>query len=97
MFRTSDNSGSVLESGAGESEPLLQLGDDNSFQPGEPSAASASIGSTDNDGEEVLLTKRQLWSLYLSHFLSTWNARGYEFAAVRVPYAALPLISRLTH
>ena len=30
------------------------------------------------------LTRRQLWSLYLSHFLSTWNARGYEFAAVRV-------------
>lgn len=28
------------------------------------------------------VTQRQIWGLYLSHFLSTWNARSYEFAAV---------------
>lgn len=28
------------------------------------------------------LTQTQARSLYLSHLLSTWNARTYEFAAV---------------
>lgn len=28
------------------------------------------------------LTRSQAWNLYVSHALSTWNARGYEFAAV---------------
>lgn len=31
----------------------------------------------------TVLTKAQAWSLYTSHFLSTWNMRMYEFAAVR--------------
>ncbi len=34
-------------------------------------------------GGEVL-TSAQLWGVYLSHFLSTWNSRCYEFAAVSV-------------
>ncbi len=28
------------------------------------------------------LTRAQALNLYVSHALSTWNARGYEFAAV---------------
>lgn len=31
---------------------------------------------------EMDLNKTQAWALYLSHFLSTWNGRSYEFAAV---------------
>lgn len=31
------------------------------------------------------LTRGQAFNLYLSHALSTWNARGYEFAAVGIP------------
>ena len=33
---------------------------------------------------EAGLSSEQLMRLYLSHFLSTWNSRCYEFAAVRV-------------
>jgi len=29
------------------------------------------------------LTRSQAFNLYTSHAFSTWNARGYEFAAVR--------------
>lgn len=32
--------------------------------------------------ELKLMTKSQAWNLYTSHFLSTWNMRLYEFAAV---------------
>ncbi|ESZ93635.1 hypothetical protein SBOR_5984 [Sclerotinia borealis F-4128] len=31
---------------------------------------------------ELELDKSQAWNLYLSHFLSTWNGRSYEFAAI---------------
>ncbi|KAF7951343.1 hypothetical protein EAE96_006659 [Botrytis aclada] len=31
---------------------------------------------------EMDLNKAQAWTLYLSHFLSTWNGRSYEFAAI---------------
>ncbi|KAM0152008.1 hypothetical protein ACHAPG_007900 [Botrytis cinerea] len=31
---------------------------------------------------EINLNKAQAWTLYLSHFLSTWNGRSYEFAAI---------------
>jgi hypothetical protein len=30
------------------------------------------------------LTRGQAYTLYLCHFLSTWNARSYEFASVRL-------------
>lgn len=33
---------------------------------------------------EAGLSSEQLMRLYLSHFLSTWNSRCCEFAAVRV-------------
>lgn len=29
------------------------------------------------------MTRAQVWNLYTTHILSTWNARTYEFAAVR--------------
>ena len=32
--------------------------------------------------EMDLMTRSQAWNLYTSHFLSTWNMRMYEFAAV---------------
>ncbi|OTA80182.1 hypothetical protein M434DRAFT_401860 [Hypoxylon sp. CO27-5] len=31
------------------------------------------------------LTRSQALNLYVSHAFSTWNARGYEFAAVCLP------------
>ncbi|KAI0594018.1 Ferroportin1-domain-containing protein [Biscogniauxia sp. FL1348] len=49
----------------------------------------------DQDQEEVPLprlglTRSQAFNLYLSHAFSTWNARGYEFAAVLFTAAAYP-------
>lgn len=34
--------------------------------------------------EPVHITKSQAYNLYTSHFLSTWNIRTYEFAAVSI-------------
>lgn len=34
------------------------------------------------DEDQVYITKSQAYNLYTSHFLSTWNIRTYEFAAV---------------
>lgn len=39
----------------------------------------------DDATTEVELNNDQLMRLYLSHFLSTWNSRCYEFAAVCSP------------
>ncbi|KAI5862711.1 hypothetical protein GGS23DRAFT_571444 [Durotheca rogersii] len=36
------------------------------------------------------LARSQAWNLYLSHALSTWNARGYEFATILFTAAAYP-------
>ncbi|KAI0098750.1 Ferroportin1-domain-containing protein [Nemania sp. FL0031] len=36
------------------------------------------------------LTRAQAFNLYLSHAFSTWNARGYEFAAILFTAAAYP-------
>ncbi|TGJ83321.1 hypothetical protein E0Z10_g5456 [Xylaria hypoxylon] len=36
------------------------------------------------------LTRAQAFNLYLSHAFSTWNARGYEFAAILFTAAAFP-------
>lgn len=52
-------------------------------------------GNTENDpsnGGEVdpafcELDRTHLYRLYLSHFLSTWNTRTYEFAAVSAQFA----------
>lgn len=34
------------------------------------------------DEDEPLMTRSQAFNLYTTHFLSTWNVRTYEFAAV---------------
>lgn len=36
------------------------------------------------------LSRAQAFNLYISHALSTWNARGYEFAAILFTAAAYP-------
>ncbi len=38
----------------------------------------------DNGEEKVVIRRGVLWRLYISHFLSTWNMRSYEFTVVRV-------------
>ncbi|CZR60910.1 related to ferroportin 1 [Phialocephala subalpina] len=40
--------------------------------------------------EPVCITKSQAYNLYTSHFLSTWNIRTYEFAAIIFTQAAYP-------
>jgi len=35
------------------------------------------------EGTTDALSKKQLWGIYTTHFLSTWNTRSYEFAAAR--------------
>jgi hypothetical protein len=69
-----------------EGEPLLPLErETNNFAVHEDEDSSTNdTQETESHENEVVLTKRQSWSLYLSHFLSTWNARGYEFAAVKI-------------
>lgn len=47
------------------------------------------VVSADGHNEQAVLSRRQLWGLYTSHTLSTWNARGYEFAAVGPPPPAI--------
>lgn len=42
---------------------------------------SDSISSSTGEDDD-LMTRSQAWNLYTSHFLSTWNVRTYEFAAV---------------
>ncbi|KAI0415622.1 Ferroportin1-domain-containing protein [Xylaria grammica] len=49
----------------------------------------------DNSRDEIQdarpgLTRAQAFNLYLSHAFSTWNARGYEFAAILFTAAAYP-------
>lgn len=36
------------------------------------------------------LTRHGAWNLYISHALSTWNVRTYEFAAVGLPFSLSP-------
>ncbi|KUJ20381.1 uncharacterized protein LY89DRAFT_579459 [Mollisia scopiformis] len=40
--------------------------------------------------EELYITRSQAYNLYTSHFLSTWNIRTYEFAAIIFTQAAYP-------
>jgi iron-regulated transporter 1 len=49
------------------------------------SMADASItqmSETTLDIEPEFMTRSQAFNLYISHLLSTWNIRTYEFAAV---------------
>ncbi|KAH7026507.1 uncharacterized protein B0I36DRAFT_366064 [Microdochium trichocladiopsis] len=56
------------------------------LQPTEPPGSPRAVDRTSG------LTRPQAWNLYLSHALSTWNARGYEFAAVLFTAAAMIII-----
>ncbi|MCJ1357628.1 MAG: hypothetical protein MMC33_007624 [Icmadophila ericetorum] len=54
-------------------------------------AASALLEvQIDKRNRPVPLTKVQAWNLYMSHTLSTWNARTYEFAAILFTASAFP-------
>ncbi|KAI1386972.1 Ferroporti-1 [Hypoxylon trugodes] len=44
----------------------------------------------DSDAPPRGLTRSQALNLYVSHAFSTWNARGYEFAAILFTAAAYP-------
>ena len=46
---------------------------------GDTDVAPSGIDRIVNEG----MTRRQALNLYTSHLLSTWNARTYEFAAVK--------------
>ena len=59
------------DSGLNSSEGLL-------FPRGLRGTTTGHAGEVD----EEIGTTASLWKLYLSHTLSTWNARTYEFAAV---------------
>lgn len=59
-----------------ERRPLLGISGDS------PSGTLANTENGSSGSDE--LHRLQLWRLYLSHFLSTWNTRTYEFAAVSV-------------
>ncbi|OTB03082.1 hypothetical protein M426DRAFT_322111 [Hypoxylon sp. CI-4A] len=50
---------------------------------------SNASGVTD-DAPQSHLTRSQALNLYVSHAFSTWNARGYEFAAILFTAAAYP-------
>ncbi|KAI0387277.1 hypothetical protein F5Y04DRAFT_274136 [Hypomontagnella monticulosa] len=49
-------------------------------------------GHDEDSGDIALggLTRSQALNLYVSHAFSTWNARGYEFAAILFTAAAYP-------
>jgi iron-regulated transporter 1 len=46
------------------------------------SRSGSEVGDADRERHARGLSREQAWSLFLSHFLSTWNGRCYEFAAV---------------
>ncbi|KAG4026511.1 hypothetical protein MFRU_040g00690 [Monilinia fructicola] len=57
----------------------------------EGTRAEINLGMDTNDGTpdrgvevemEIEMEKAQAWNLYLTHSLSTWNGRSYEFAAI---------------
>ncbi len=54
----------------------------------EPFLSSSSRDSVEDTVDDDCLddvTTGQAYCLYLSHFLSMWNSRMYEFGAVSVP------------
>lgn len=44
----------------------------------------------DTESTPTSLTELGAWNLYISHALSTWNVRTYEFAAVGIPFLPSP-------
>lgn len=45
---------------------------------------------SDMESVSTSLTGYGAWNLYISHALSTWNVRTYEFAAVGLPFSPSP-------
>lgn len=64
--------------------PVVDDDADLSFPPSPENEdlLSNHIAPLDTDEEQIYITKAQAYNLYTSHFLSTWNIRTYEFAAV---------------
>lgn len=60
----------------------------------EPDDAWSEVSTT---AAETGLSNAHLMRLYLSHFLSTWNSRCYEFAAVRAPLNDACFLLRREH
>ncbi|KIX94121.1 uncharacterized protein Z520_10147 [Fonsecaea multimorphosa CBS 102226] len=50
----------------------------------------AEHGIGDEHAHDDDLTRAKAWCLYLSHFLSMWNSRTYEYAAILFIQAAFP-------
>lgn len=69
----SDGSGKGIRDGEEEEEEV-----------GEEDALMLNEAEQEGTQTEMIMdmNKSQAWNLYLSHFLSTWNGRSYEFAAV---------------
>jgi hypothetical protein len=58
-------------------------GQDDSFtSPQEVLSAAEEDATNHGHAHENELTKEQAWCLYVSHFLSMWNSRTYEYGAV---------------
>lgn len=51
-------------------------------EPGEAPGPDSLLLDIECEYEYEGMSSSQAWNLYTSHFLSTWNARTYEFAAV---------------
>lgn len=60
--------------------PHPGYGDQEEPQDG-PGSATPAPGAENSPGG---MSRAQAYNLYTSHFLSTWNIRTYEFAAVRL-------------
>ncbi|MCJ1270058.1 hypothetical protein MMC22_009952 [Lobaria immixta] len=64
--------------------------EDEQRQPSEPFHTSSTVDLPELDALDDELTKGQAWCLYLSHFLSMWNSRTYEYGAILFIQAAFP-------
>ncbi|KAI9855519.1 MAG: hypothetical protein M1813_009747 [Trichoglossum hirsutum] len=62
------------DNGEAERRPLLQERTEDQIGDSEVISPDAKL--------QVTVTGGQLWGVYVSHFLSTWNSRCYEFAAL---------------
>lgn len=61
----------------------------------EPSLSTSSTGSVENNVDDDHfdeVTTGQAYCLYLSHFLSMWNSRMYEFGAVSILLKRMSLL-----
>lgn len=63
-------------------QPYRTTGFAGEDTPGDASNDSLLEQDTQGVDHDKGMTGRQAWNLYTTHFLSTWNARTYEFAAV---------------